>query len=204
MSIILSSISAFIIHTISSMGYGGVVLLMGVGAFNIPIPSEVIMPFSGYLVSTGQFNLFLVALCATAGWMVGAIASYYLGIYGGRPLFLRYGKYLLISHRDLDHTEKLFDRFGIAMVFVGQLLPVVRNFISIVAGITEVKIGRFLVFTAAGAFIWSYILAWIGFRLGANWENLRGYFHRFDIAIVVLIVVGIVFWVYRHLKNSRT
>ena len=202
-SAILSPVSHFIVNTISSLGYGGTALLMAVGAFNIPLPSEVIMPFSGYLVSTGRFTLIGVTLAATAGWMIGAIASYYLGVYGGRPLFLRYGKYILISHRDLERTEKLFVRYGVVTVFIGQLLPVVRNFISIVSGITKVKIGRFLAFTLIGSFLWSLLLACIGMKLGENWEGLRSYFQRFDTVIGVLIILGIGYWIYRHVRHSK-
>ena len=182
-SAILSAVSHFIINTISSFGYGGTAILMAIGAFNIPLPSEVIMPFSGFLVSTGRFSLWGVALAATFGWTAGAIASYYLGVYGGRPVF---GKY------------------GVAMVFVGQLLPVIRNFISIVSGITRVKLGRFLIFTAIGAFLWSLLLAYIGMKLGENWESLKGYFHRFDTVIGILIILGIIWWIYRHIKHSRS
>ena len=188
-SAILSAVSHFIINTISSFGYGGTAILMAIGAF---------------LVSTGRFSLWGVALAATFGWTAGAIASYYLGVYGGRPVFERYGKYLLISHHDLEKTEKLFGKYGVAMVFVGQLLPVIRNFISIVSGITRVKLGRFLIFTAIGAFLWSLLLAYIGMKLGENWESLKGYFHRFDTVIGILIILGIIWWIYRHIKHSRS
>jgi membrane protein DedA with SNARE-associated domain len=136
--------------------------------------------------------------------MVGAAASYYLGIFGGRPLAEKYGKYLLISHHDLDRGEKWFGRFGEITVFIGQMLPLVRNFISITAGINEQKPAKFFIFTFVGAFIWSYTLAFFGFKLGENWEHLKVYFQRFDIVIVVLIILGLGFWIYRHLHRPRS
>lgn len=203
MSIILSAISQFIIHTISSMGYGGVVLLMGIESANIPLPSEVIMPFSGFLVSTGQFSLFWVAIAGGLGCLWGSLISYWIGAVGGRPLIEKYGKYILISHHDLDISDRWFQRWGMAAVFVGRLLPVIRTFISFPAGIAKVDLWRFSIYTFAGSVIWSYFLGWIGFKMGENWENLKGYFHRFDIAIGVLIVLGIILWIYRHIKHSK-
>ena len=204
MSTILSSISVFIIHTISSMGYGGVILLMGIESANIPLPSEVIMPFSGFLVSTGQFSLFWVAIAGGMGCLWGSLISYWIGAVGGRPLIEKYGKYILISHHDLDISDRWFKKWGIATVFVGRLLPIIRTFISFPAGIARVNIWRFSLYTFAGSVLWSYFLGWIGFKMGENWENLKGYFHRFDIVIGVLIVLGIIFWIYRHIKHSKS
>jgi membrane protein DedA with SNARE-associated domain len=203
MSSILATLSHFIINTISSLGYGGVSLLMAIGAFNIPLPSEVILPFSGYLVSTGRFSLPLVAIFASGGWLVGATFSYWLGYSGGRPFAEKYGKYLLISKRDLDHAEKWFGKFGEVTVLIGQVLPVVRNFISITSGISKLKFGKFLAFSFIGAFVWAYLLTWFGLKLGQNWVNLRDYFKNFDILIVALIVLAIVLWIWRHLRRPK-
>lgn len=201
MSSILSTVSHFIISTISTLGYPGVALLMGIGAFNIPLPSEIIMPFSGYLASTGQFNLVLVALVAALGWLIGATFSYLLGVYGGRPVVEKYGKYVLIAKDDIDRGERWFARFGEVSVFVGQIVPLVRNFISISAGINKVRYWRFILFTFAGSFIWSAVLAWIGYKLGVNWPSLKVYFAKLDWLIVILIVAAIILWVYRHIKK---
>ncbi|MCX6809172.1 MAG: DedA family protein [Candidatus Berkelbacteria bacterium] len=203
MTAILSFFSHFIINTISSMGYFGVAVLMAIGAFNIPLPSEVILPFSGFLVWSGQFNLFLVALFACLGWLFGAFFSYYLGIYGGRPLINRFGKYVLLSHHDLDNTEKFFAKYGEIAVFVGQLLPIVRNFISLAAGISKLKFWKFISYTLAGAFLWALLLTWIGVKLGENWDLVKVYFHKFDVLIAVLIVLAIALYIWRHIKNSK-
>ena len=201
---ILSWVSHFVVSTISSMGYGGVVLLMGIESANIPLPSEVIMPFSGYLVFTGRFNLLFVAVAGGFGCLLGSLLSYWIGAVGGRPLIEKYGKYILISHHDLDLADRWFKKWGIATVFIGRLLPVVRTFISFPAGIARVNLWRFSVYTFVGSVIWSYLLAWVGMKLGENWDSLKGYFHRFDTVIGILIIIGIIWWVWRHVKHSRS
>lgn len=203
MSAILASVSHFITNTISSLGYGGVVLLMAIESANIPLPSEVIMPFSGFLVSAGRFSLFWVAIAGGFGCLVGSVFSYWIGAFGGRPLILKYGKYVLISHHDLDLTDRWYAKYGAITVFVGRLLPVVRTFISLSAGIARVNIWVFFVYTFIGSFIWSYALAWIGFKLGENWESLRGYFRGADYLIAGAIIIGLTFWVWRHIKHSK-
>ena len=190
-------------HVISTLGYGGVVLLMAIESANIPLPSEVIMPFSGFLVTKGELNLWLVGLAGAVGCTVGSIFSYYLGKWGGRPLIEKYGKYILISHHDLDLADRWFKKKGEMTVFVGRLLPVIRTFISFPAGISEMNFPRFVVYSFLGSFPWSLLLAYVGLKMGENWESLRGYFHGLDWVILILIVVGIVWYVNRHIKNSR-
>jgi len=200
---ILATLGAFVINTISTMGYGGIVLLMGIESANIPLPSEVIMPFSGYLVSTGQFNLFWVAIMGGLGCLWGSLLSYWIGAKGGRPLIERYGKYILISKHDLDTADRWFARWGITAVFVGRLLPVVRTFISFPAGIARVNLWQFSIYTFIGSVIWSYFLGWVGYKMGENWDTLGEYFHKFDTVIGVLILLGIALYIYRHIKNSK-
>lgn len=200
---ILSVLAGFVINTISSMGYGGIVLLMGIESANIPLPSEVIMPFSGYLVSTGQFNLFWVSIMGGLGCLWGSLLSYWIGAKGGRPLIEKYGKYILISKHDLDIADKWFARRGMGAVFVGRLLPVIRTFISFPAGIARVNLFWFSIWTFVGSVIWSYFLGFIGFKLGENWDTLGGYFHKFDAVIGILILVGVAYWVYRHIQHSK-
>ncbi len=200
---ILSTLSHFVINTISSMGYLGVVLLMGIESANIPLPSEVIMPFSGFLVSTGQFNLFWVAIAGGLGCLWGSLLSYWVGAKGGRPLIEKYGKYILISKHDLDLADKWFAKWGMGAVFVGRLLPVIRTFISFPAGIARVNLFWFSLWTFVGSVIWSYFLGWIGFKLGENWDSLKNYFHKFDTVIGILILFGIIWYVWRHIRNSR-
>lgn len=203
MGAILSVLSHFVINTIDAMGYLGVSLLMAIESANIPLPSEVIMPFSGFLVSMGRFSLFWVAIAGGVGCLVGSLFSYWIGAVGGRPLIEKYGKYILISHHDLDLTDRWFKKYGDVTVFVGRLLPVVRTFISFPAGISRTNLLRFSIYTFVGSVIWSYFLAWIGFKLGENWESLKSYFHRADLVIGILIIAAIVFWVWRHIKHSR-
>jgi len=201
MSSILSAVSHFIILTISSLSYGGVAFLMGVAAFNIPIPSEVIMPFSGYLASTGRFNLILVAVCGALGWLIGGIASYFLGKFGGRLLVEKYGKYIFISKYDIDRSERWFQRYGEATIFLGQIIPVVRNFISLPSGIARLNFKKFVIYTFLGAFLWSYFLSWVGFKLGANWPLLKAYFSKLDWLVIILIFAAVILWLWRHLKK---
>lgn len=203
MEAILSTLSHFVINTISSIGYFGVILLMGIESANIPLPSEVIMPFSGYLVSVGRFNLFLVAIAGGIGCLWGSLLSYWIGAKGGRPLIERYGKYILMSKHDLDIADRWFSKWGMSAVFVGRLLPVIRTFISFPAGIARVNLFWFSVWTFVGSVIWSYFLAWIGYKLGENWDSLKTYFHRFDYIIVAVIVIALVFYIYRHIKHSK-
>lgn len=202
-SSILHVLAEFVINTISAMDYWGIVLLMGIESANIPLPSEVIMPFSGYLVSTGQFNLFWVSIMGGLGCLWGSLLSYWIGAKGGRPLIERYGKYILISKHDLDISDKWFKRWGMGAVFVGRLLPVIRTFISFPAGIARVNLWRFSIYTFVGSVIWSYFLGWVGFKLGENWDTLGGYFHKFDTVIGILILLGIAYFIYRHIKHSK-
>lgn len=200
---ILSVLSGFVINTISSLGYMGIVLLMGIESANIPLPSEVIMPFSGYLVYSGQFSLFWVAIAGGLGCLWGSLLSYWVGAKGGRPLIEKYGKYILMNKHDLDIADRWFARWGMSAVFVGRLLPVIRTFISFPAGIARVNLIRFSIYTFVGSVIWSYFLGWIGLKLGANWNSLKSYFHGADYIIGGLIIVGIVWWIARHIKHSR-
>lgn len=200
---ILSVLSGFVINTISSLGYMGIVLLMGIESANIPLPSEVIMPFSGYLVYSGQFSLFWVAIAGGLGCLWGSLLSYWVGARGGRPLIEKYGKYILMNKHDLDIADRWFARWGMSAVFVGRLLPVIRTFISFPAGIARVNLIRFSIYTFVGSVIWSYFLGWIGLKLGANWNSLKSYFHGADYIIGGLIIVGIVWWIARHIKHSR-
>jgi membrane protein DedA with SNARE-associated domain len=185
------------------MGYLGIVLLMGIESANIPLPSEVIMPFSGFLVFEGRFTLWGIALAGGLGCMLGSWLSYWVGAKGGRPLIERWGKYILISHHDLDLADRWFKRWGMAAAFFGRLLPVIRTFISFPAGISKVNFWKFSIYTFVGSVIWSYFLGWIGFKLGENWDSLKGYFHKFDYVIVGVILIGLIWYIWRHIKNSK-
>ena len=198
---IILTLTNFITQTISNLGYTGVALLMAIESAAIPLPSEIIMPFSGFLVEGGRFTLLGLALAGAVGSVIGSMVTYALGYYGGRPLILKYGRYVLIFSHDLELTEKFFQKFGKFSVFIGRLLPVVRTFISIPAGIGKVPIWPFVFYAFLGSFFWSYFLAWLGFKLGENWQTLESYFRRFDAVVVIVIVIVIAWWIRRHLKN---
>ena len=200
---ILAIISGFILTTISKLGYFGVILLMAIESANIPLPSEIIMPFSGYLVFAGRFNLWFVGLAGAFGCLAGSVLSYYIGLYGGRPLIEKFGKYILISHHDLDLADRWFKKYGEATVFFSRLLPVVRTYISFPAGVTKMNFPRFCFYTFCGSLPWGLGLAYLGLRLGENWEGLREYFKKFDILIGIIIIFGIGWYIQRHIKNSK-
>jgi membrane protein DedA with SNARE-associated domain len=200
---IITLLAGFIIGTISRLGYGGIVLLMAIESACIPLPSEIIMPFSGYLVSTGEMNLWLVGLAGAVGCVLGSLVAYYAGAWGGRPLVEKYGKYVLISHHDLNLADRWFQRHGDITIFVGRLLPVIRTFIAFPAGIARMDLWRFNLYTFVGSYIWSVGLAWIGMKLGEHWNTLGVYFHRFDAAIGVILLAGIIWYVRRHINHMR-
>ncbi len=200
---IISLLAGFIIATISRLGYGGIVLLMAIESACIPLPSEIIMPFAGYLVFTGEMQLWLVALAGAVGCVLGSLVAYYVGAWGGRPLVEKYGKYILVSHHDLALADRWFKRYGDITIFVGRLLPVIRTFIAFPAGISRMPMARFVVYTFVGSYIWCWGLAWVGMKLGQNWNTLGVYFHRFDAIIGVVLVIALAWYVRRHLNHRK-
>ena len=176
--------------------------MMGIESACIPLPSEIIMPFSGYLtvVSPERFSLIGVAIAGALGCVVGSIAAYYAGLYGGRPFAERYGKYILLRGKDLDTADRWFAKHGNAAIFVSRLLPVVRTFISFPAGVARMNVPTFVIYTFIGSLPWCYALAYVGKVLGANWASVKTYFHNADVVIVAIVVLGIAFYLYRHLK----
>ncbi len=203
---LIELVTAFIIATISTLGYGGIALLMAIESACIPLPSEIIMPFSGYLVYTGRFNLWLVSVAGAVGCVVGSLVAYWIGMYGGRPLIEKYGKYLLISNHDLNLADRWFDRFGEIIVFVSRLLPAIRTFIAFPAGVARMNLKKFILYTFAGSLPWCLGLAYVGQKLGEKWDKdprLKTLFHRFDFIIGILIVLAIVWWVWRHFRQAK-
>lgn len=203
---IIELLSIFIVATISRLGYAGIVLLMAIESACIPLPSEIIMPFSGYLVYMGRFNIWLVSVAGAFGCVVGSLVAYSVGMYGGRPLVEKYGKYLLISRHDLDLADRWFDRFGEVIVFVSRLLPAIRTFIAFPAGVARMNLKKFVIYTFAGSLPWCIGLAFVGQKLGEKWDKdptLKTLFHRFDFIIGIMLVVAIAWWVWRHIKHLR-
>ena len=200
---ILGPVSAWVKAQIAAMGYPAIIGMMTISGACIPLPSEIIMPFSGSLVSQGLFNLHLVALCGVLGDVIGSSISYAIGAYGGRGFVERYGKYVLITPHELDRAEKWYARFGDWAVLLSRMTPVVRSFTALPAGISRMRFGRFLLFTAIGALPWCYGLAYLGKVLGDHWEAIRGYFHGADYVIVGVVGVLFVVWVVKHVRALR-
>jgi membrane protein DedA with SNARE-associated domain len=203
---IIELLSAFIVATISTLGYGGIVLLMAIESACIPLPSEIIMPFSGYLVYTGRFNLWLVSIAGALGCVLGSLVAYWIGMYGGRPLIEKYGKYILVSHHDLDLADRWFARFGEVIVFVSRLLPAIRTFIAFPAGVARMNLKKFIIYTFAGSLPWCLGLAYVGQKLGEQWDKdprLKNLFHRFDFVVGIFIVLAVTWWIWRHVRHSR-
>lgn len=198
-----NALANFVITTLSTLGYGGVILLMAIESACIPLPSEVIMPFTGFLVASGRFSLWGAALAGAVGCTIGSTVAYVVGAYGGRPLILRYGRFVLLSKHDVDVADRWFARFGEATAFFARLLPVVRTFISLPAGVARMPFWRFLAYSFAGSFIWSLVLAYIGMQLGNHWEELGPIFRKFDIVVVVFVALLLALYLYRHLRYLR-
>jgi membrane protein DedA with SNARE-associated domain len=203
---IIEILSVLIVATIARLGYAGVVLLMAIESACIPLPSEIIMPFSGYLVSRGEFNLWLVGLAGAVGCVLGSLVAYWVGMYGGRPLVEKYGRYLLISHHDLDLADRWFARFGEVIVFASRLLPAIRTFIAFPAGVARMNLKKFVIYTFAGSLPWCIGLAYVGQRLGEKWDKdptLKTLFHRFDFVIGIIVAAAAAWWIWRHIKHLR-
>src|SRR6516162_822305 len=201
---IFTAVSTFIIATIASFGYGGVIFMMAIESACIPLPSEIIMPFSGYLVYRGRFDLWPVAFAGAIGCVVGSLVAYWVGMYGGRPVIEKYGRYVLISMHDLDLADRWFARRGEIIVFASRLLPVIRTFIAFPAGVARMNLTRFIVYTFLGSLPWCLGLAYVGQKLGEQWDKndtLKTLFHRFDFVIGIVGVLAAAWWVWSHIKD---
>lgn len=203
----LEIIVFWVMGVISTLGYPGIFLLMTLESALIPIPSEIIMPFSGFLVSQGKFSLWAVALAGALGNLLGSWLAYALGYYGEkalvRKLIVKYGKFILLTEEDFDKSLQLFSKYGQWVAAVARLLPAIRTVISLPAGIAKLPFWKFSALTFLGSLIWSYFLAYIGFILGENWEMIRPYFRKFDIFIILLLIISIAWYLYHKLKPSR-
>ncbi len=201
---LLTLLSQFIIAVISAGGYAGIVALMAVESACIPLPSEIIMPFSGYLVSQGRFSLWWVGVAGAVGCNLGSAVAYFVGARGGRPLIERYGRYLLITRRDLEWADRWFQRYGDATVFFARLLPVIRTFIAFPAGVARMKPLRFHVYTFLGSLPWCLGLAWLGVKFGEHWqEHIRPWFHRFDLVIGLVLLAAVVWFLVNRWRELR-
>jgi membrane protein DedA with SNARE-associated domain len=193
---IIAFLATYIIAVIRWGGYWGIALLMAIESACIPLPSEIIMPFGGYLVSRGELNLFLVATAGAIGCNIGSIPAYELGKRGGRAAITRWGRYVLLDTHDLDRAERFFARFGSLAVLIARMLPVVRSFIALPAGIARMPLPRFHLYTFVGSWPFCFGLTWIGMKLGDAWDNdprVKAWFHRFDV-VIVAAGVALVAW----------
>jgi membrane protein DedA with SNARE-associated domain len=198
---ILAALFVFIKSVVAATGYGGVAILMAIESACIPLPSELIMPFAGYLVYEGRFSLPWVATAGAIGCNLGSLVAYEIGCYGGRPLVEKYGRWILMGRRELDWADRFFSRWGYLAVVIARLLPVVRTFIALPAGVARMPRGRFHLYTFLGSWPWCFALAWMGMKLGENWRELGKYFHQMDAVIFVLLAAGIIWFVWSHWQN---
>jgi membrane protein DedA with SNARE-associated domain len=188
-----------------TVGYLGVTVAMAIESAMIPLPSELILPYAGFLVSDpsqiepltrGPWNYWVVVVMATLGNTVGSLIAYAIGAWGGRPFLERYGRYLLIRHHEIALAEHFFERYGSATAFLSRLLPIVRTFISFPAGVARMPLGRFIAYSTAGAFLWSMLLVFAGVQLGSRWVDIRHALQPFDllIAVVALAAIALFIW----------
>ncbi len=203
---ILSFLAQIVISVIDATGYLGIIVLMAIESACVPLPSELIMPFAGYLVSLGRMNIYLAATAGAIGCNVGSIVAYEVGKRGGRPVVERWGKYLLIGADELDAADRFFQRWGSSAVFVGRLLPVIRTFIAFPAGVARMPLVPFHIYTFLGSWPFCFALTWLGRELGEKWHGdprVRAAFHSADAVIGVVIVAAIAWYVWHRLRAIR-
>lgn len=202
LSIVLEKIGIFAVNIISSLGYFGVFFLMVLESMVFPIPSELVMPFAGFIAYQGNFNFLLVVLFSSLGSITGSLISYYIGKVGGNHLVIKYGKYFLLDVEDLKKTEHWFSKKGESTIFIGRLIPIIRHLISIPAGIGKMHLTKFCIYTIAGATIWNTFLAYLGYLLGQNWSLVRHYTEPISIVVAILLLAGGIYFIYKHIKNK--
>lgn len=203
---ILTALAGIITGVITASGYPGLALLMAIESACVPLPSEVIMPFAGYLVAGGRFTLVGAATAGALGCNLGSIVAYEVGKRGGRPLAERWGRWLLIGPDELDRADRFFARFGGAAVLIGRLLPVIRSFIAFPAGVARMRLVPFHVYTFLGSWPWCFGLAWVGMTLGDRWNSdprLKAWFHRADAAIATVLVLGVAWFIWHRVRGVR-
>ena len=190
--------SETVIHLIESLGYWGIFLGMTIESTCIPLPSEIIMTFAGYVVYEGKMAFWGVVLVGTLGNLVGSLIAYYIGWWGGRPLLEKYGKYILITPKKLNLADEWFERYGHEAVLISRLLPGLRTFISLPAGITHMNLKKFVLYTIIGSLPWCFVLTYIGVLMGPNWTIIQGYFRYLDILVGIGIVAFIAYIIYHY------
>lgn len=197
-----------VIQLIEKSNYFGIFALMTLESVLIPIPSEVTMPFSGFLVAQGKLMFWWVVIVGTVANLFGSLIAYYIGFFLQETVLLslikKYGKFVLVSTDDYNHAKNWFSKYGDKVIFISRLLPAVRTIISLPAGAFKMDLKKFIVYTVTGCFIWSAVLTYIGVILGANWNSLEVYFRKFQIVIIVLLLIAVVYYIRKKLKKSRS
>ena len=200
----VESLINLVIVVLDKVGYIGIFFGMALESACIPIPSEAILPFGGFLSYSGRLNLYFTILLGTLGGTFGSLAAYYLGKLGGRPLVEKYADKMRLNRAHLEKSDYYFNKYGEKIVFFSRLLPIIRTFISLPAGISRMEVKKFTIYTFAGSLLWSIILGYAGFVMGQNWVLMRSWFHLADIAVVAFIVFFIVYKVATRIKGVNT
>lgn len=200
---LFESLFMFFTEVIKTLGYIGIFILMTLESMVAPVPSEGVMPFAGYLVTTGDFTMLGVIIWSSFASIFGSMLSYYIGYYGGKPVVLKFGKYLLLDNEHLELTEKYFHKYGEKTIFICRFIPVVRHFISIPAGIGKMNIVKFATYTLVGATMWNAFLAYLGYWLAERWEVVHHYSRYLDYIVIVGTIIFLVYWVHKRLKTKK-
>ncbi len=200
---LLQQLGEFFIRVIEMLGYPGIVLLMALESMIAPVPSELVMPFAGFLAGQGKLNFMLVIVFSSLGSLLGSLISYYIGKRGGYSLVKKFGKYLLLDETDLQKTQQWFEKRGEKTIFISRFIPVVRHLISIPAGVGRMDLKKFCLYTVLGATLWNGFLAYVGFVLGQRWEMVRQYTEPLSLAVAIILVIAAVIVVYRHVKHKK-
>jgi membrane protein DedA with SNARE-associated domain len=200
---IVETVSNFAIYLIENLGYWGVFIGMTLESACIPIPSEVIMPLAGYVVYEGKMSLLGITIVGALGNLVGSWIAYFVGLKGGRPFLEKYGKYFLISHHKLEMAHDWFEKYGHEAVLISRVLPIIRTFISLPAGIAEMDLKKFTIYTFLGSLPWCFALGYIGVMLGPNWNTIEKYFRYMDIVVVIAVIILILYLVYKYWYKLR-
>ena len=198
---IIETVTNFAIYLIEDLGYWGVFIGMTLESACIPLPSEVIMPLSGFVVYRGEMSLLGITIIGAVGNLIGSWIAYFVGLKGGRSFLEKYGKYVLISPAKLDMAHEWFDKYGHEAVLISRVLPIIRTFISLPAGIAEMDLKKFTIYTFIGSLPWCFVLAYIGFMLGPNWNIIEEYFHYMDIVVVIAVVILAVYLVHKYWRD---
>ena len=200
---IIALLGQFANATTSFLGYPGIFVLMVMESMIIPIPSEAVLPFAGFLVQTGKFNFWLVLFFASLGSLTGSLISYYMGLYGGDKLVKKWGKYVFLDEADLIKTENWFKKRGEVTIFIARFVPVVRHLISIPAGVGRMDLKKFIFYSVVGATLWNGFLIYVGTLLGKHWELLQRYNKYISLPVVIIITLGIVYFIFKHIKDKK-